>query len=320
MLQNLTLFIVLAKKYENIASISINRYIELCENTIENVFIVCADDVDISKIVIDRKFTYVTDSKAIEILNLNHNEYRCITDDKWMLQQYFKFNCDIITGKDACIIIEVDGLLLKSINHFENDKLNLFYIESKTRAITSTRKVLNFFYNNIHVEHFNFVSENLVFEKKYLIEIRKFLGDFRQYRRYMYDMYDMPLDVYVKHSGPSWPKNPKLTDYKLFHDTSFNNVIFDKLPNFVKEELIKSHRDRSYNLRGNWEFADYEFYSYYLLINYPEKVNIKKLECQVGFIPTNDPTYWINENTPGGREETFLYFIKNTKMKTSPTL
>lgn len=312
MFTDLTLFVTIGKKYENIASLSINEYIKFCQNPIKKIFIVCSDDVDISKFSFTLPYDYITDSTAINILNINGNDYKCITDEKWILQQYFKLNCDILSNTDNCIITDCDGLLLKPINYFTKNKLNLFYVNSPDREY-ATNKIIKYFFN-VETKIYDFITENVLFQKNILIEARKLLGDFRQYRNSYNNLYDMPINNYNSIFDNCNPyKQPELTTYKMFHDKSFNNVIFSKLTTDYQEDIIKNHYTNPVTLYMNpkFRFSEYEFYNYFLLINYPEYVNLTRLNIQYGFIPIKDPDFWYNESTPGSREDVFQLMYEN---------
>lgn len=305
MLNDITLFVCIAAKYENVAALAINQYVDLCENPIKRVFMVCADDVDVSKLTIKIENRYIRDSEAIKILNYSGNEYRCITEDSWMLQQFFKLHCDVLSNTDNCIITDVDALLLKPINYFTGDKINLFY-SITTKKHRSVPFKLNYFFNKT-ADIYNFVTENVLFQRKYLQQARKYLGDFRQYRRAKYGFYDATLEEYLTNAGADWPRNPETTIYKLFYKSSYQNVIFHKLPEWVQKEIIKSGSlYMPYcKIEYGFLFSEYEFYNYFLLLFYPEKVNLIYMPIQRGYIPTENPVFWFNDQTPAGRDDIF---------------
>jgi hypothetical protein len=310
---DITLFCTISKKYENIAAKSINQYYKLCDNKISKIFLVCEDSIDVLSLKIYPKFEYIFDSTAIKILRIDKPEFDCIVKDKWMLQQYFKLNCDILSKSENCIVTDVDGLLLKPINYFTEKKINLFYSTNSFKDRTrSTFKLVKRFFPNNKFDLYNFVTENSFFQHRYLTEARKFLGDFRQYRNAKHLIYDLSIEEYNSIAGSSFPKNPKLTTYQLFHDYSFNNVIFDELPKSVQDDIVKVTKNKVKFFNPNFQFSEYEFYSFFMLNFYPDNVNLVGMNIQVGFIPEKSPTFWLNEPTPAGREDTFLYIYNST--------
>lgn len=309
MFDDLVLFVTVAKKYENIVSRSINQYLNLCQDKINRVFLICEDTVDQSKISLNLPSRIINDSQAIEILGLSDPEYSCITHDKWLLQQVFKLNCDSLTDAKKCIITDPDSLLLKPIRFHVNGRINLFYHNGYENPVNSRRiRLLTEFFFGKEVEQYNFVTENILFEAEHLIEVRKLIGDMRQYRTCRNRLLDLTIDEYKRFAGVSWPVNPLLTEYKPFYPDSVNTVIFKKLPIPVQRELKAMYEEKMIGIIDGLSsvvFSEYQIYSYYMMLNHPDKVRMRPLNLRIGCLPKSDPVFWYNTETPGGREDVF---------------
>lgn len=297
---NPILFLSLAKKYEDIATASINTYLNFCMPKMKEAFIVYEDSVDIDKLKINASVRYMSESDAKKILAIDDRSHISITHDKWILQQFFKLNCDILSERDDCIITDVDGLLLKPINHLNvhDNRQHLFCSDIVPSRTKHTRLNLGYFFNRADSEIRNFITENALFRKRYLTELRVLIGDIRKVRRYVHS-YDVSQDTYNAMKGKEWPSSPSMTDHASYYASSINTVIFERLPVFAQEEIKKNIKPTVLPLApGINTFSEYEIYNYFMLLNYPSEIKIKPIVLQCGLIPVSNATYFCNDFTP----------------------
>lgn len=298
------LFLTVAKKYEILVSRAVVNYLTNCKNPIDSIFMVCHNAIDLDKIkkelksYIDTKIEVlvISDSEAFTKLGYNKVEYISMVKDRWRIQQFIKLNCDILTGRNNCILTDVDALLVHPINYFKNNELVIFHTPSPKERINPQRDLIFktlFPEINLNAQYMDtsYVVENSLFEHIHLVEIRKRMGDIKDFRHLRHSLYDMTLSEFKQLSlseiTPTTRKNNKFKD-------AADTVIWESLDKQLQQTCIEQlrhtlpdfHNDFIIKEEAYVWFSEYSLYSIYMSVYHPEKITYQQINVNKIF-PTN---------------------------------